>query len=143
MVMQYGESRFMDTIAWQTPQPYRYDRSVPTFSSPVGSICRSSFVSEARFGGRLLKLNIMGIFGSMPKHYVWCINPFTCEICLQVCSYLQDLTLDQKTPIRVLHRRPLAVREKMIHGISATRVDDHLFTMLIRTGAGTYPWVES
>jgi tRNA pseudouridine synthase 10 len=58
-------------------------------------------------------------------------------------SLLQDLKVDQKTPIRVLHRRPLAVREKIIHSISATRVDDHHFTMLIRTGAGTYPFLIS
>uniref|UniRef100_A0A4W4GEC8 tRNA pseudouridine(55) synthase n=1 Tax=Electrophorus electricus TaxID=8005 RepID=A0A4W4GEC8_ELEEL len=49
-----------------------------------------------------------------------------------------DLKIDQKTPLRVLHRRPLAVRQRTIHSMSASYLDTHHFTLLLRTQAGTY-----
>lgn len=39
---------------------------------------------------------------------------------------LEEVVLMQKTPIRVLHRRPLAVREKIIHKIKAKKVASKL-----------------
>lgn len=42
-------------------------------------------------------------------------------------SGLTELTLNQKTPIRVLHRRCLATRQKMIHKMIASPVDDYFF----------------
>ena len=52
---------------------------------------------------------------------------------------VQDMTLQQKTPIRVLHRRSLAVREKIVHSCSAKIIDDHHFDFHLKTQAGTYP----
>lgn len=41
---------------------------------------------------------------------------------LDILNNLNEVTLMQKTPIRVLHRRPLAVREKKIYEMKAQKV---------------------
>ncbi|XP_060687527.1 putative tRNA pseudouridine synthase Pus10 isoform X2 [Hemiscyllium ocellatum] len=51
---------------------------------------------------------------------------------------LQDLKLDQKTPLRVLHRRPLAVRTRVIHNMRVEYIDLHHFRLYLKTQAGTY-----
>lgn len=51
---------------------------------------------------------------------------------------IKELTLDQKTPLRVLHRRALAVRPRLIHSMSAEFRDDHHFYLRLNTQAGTY-----
>jgi tRNA pseudouridine synthase 10 len=48
------------------------------------------------------------------------------------------LTIQQKTPLRVLHRRANAVRERQILQAKATRIDDHHFRFELSTQAGTY-----
>ncbi|KAL1006103.1 hypothetical protein UPYG_G00067910 [Umbra pygmaea] len=50
----------------------------------------------------------------------------------------KELKLAQKTPLRVLHRRPLAVRERVIHTMSTRFLDAHHFHLALRTQAGTY-----
>ncbi|XP_045561861.1 tRNA pseudouridine synthase Pus10 isoform X4 [Salmo salar] len=50
----------------------------------------------------------------------------------------KELKLAQKTPLRVLHRRPLAVRERVIHTMSTCFLDTHHFHLKLRTQAGTY-----
>lgn len=49
-----------------------------------------------------------------------------------------SVTIHQKTPIRVLHRRTLAVRDRVIHSLSAKKIDDHHFNLFLSTQAGTY-----
>ncbi|KAM7419862.1 hypothetical protein PAMA_016799 [Pampus argenteus] len=51
---------------------------------------------------------------------------------------IKDLTLDQKTPLRVLHRRALAVRQRVIHSMNARFLDPHHFHLGLKTQAGTY-----
>ncbi|XP_032228200.2 tRNA pseudouridine synthase Pus10 isoform X2 [Nematostella vectensis] len=51
---------------------------------------------------------------------------------------IKDLRIEQKTPLRVLHRRPLAVRVREVHTMSAQRIDDHHFKLFLKTMAGTY-----
>jgi len=54
---------------------------------------------------------------------------------------INDLTLQQKTPIRVLHRRPLATRERTIYNMSAQLInpsDRCHFLLFLKTQAGTY-----
>lgn len=53
--------------------------------------------------------------------------------------WFQDLTLEQKTPLRVLHRRALAVRPRVIHSMSTRYLDRHHFYLGLKTQAGTYP----
>lgn len=50
------------------------------------------------------------------------------------------IVVKQRTPIRVLHRRPLLTRTRRIYDVVARRVPDYpqLFTLTIRTEAGTY-----
>uniref|UniRef100_A0A3P8ZZI6 tRNA pseudouridine synthase Pus10 n=1 Tax=Esox lucius TaxID=8010 RepID=A0A3P8ZZI6_ESOLU len=50
----------------------------------------------------------------------------------------KELKLAQKTPLRVLHRRPLTVRERVIHTMSTRFLDAHHFHLVLRTQAGTY-----
>ncbi|XP_078086042.1 tRNA pseudouridine synthase Pus10 [Mustelus asterias] len=51
---------------------------------------------------------------------------------------LKDLKLDQKTPLRVLHRRPLAVRTRLIHSMKVEYIDQQHFHLYLKTQAGTY-----
>lgn len=57
---------------------------------------------------------------------------------LDTLATFKDLVLLQKTPIRVLHRRPLASRQRLIHSISAKKIDSHHFRLELSTQAGTY-----
>ncbi|KAF1578893.1 UNVERIFIED_CONTAM: putative tRNA pseudouridine synthase Pus10, partial [Eudyptes pachyrhynchus] len=51
---------------------------------------------------------------------------------------IKELKLDQKTPLRVLHRRPLAVRCRIIHTMQSEYIDEHHFRLHLKTQAGTY-----
>ncbi|XP_064915430.1 tRNA pseudouridine synthase Pus10 isoform X1 [Columba livia] len=51
---------------------------------------------------------------------------------------IKELKLDQKTPLRVLHRRPLAVRCRIIHTMKSQYIDEHHFRLHLKTQAGTY-----
>ncbi|XP_070578817.1 tRNA pseudouridine synthase Pus10-like [Ptychodera flava] len=57
---------------------------------------------------------------------------------LQFLTDVKNLVLKQSTPIRVLHRRPLAVRDKVIHTMSADFINPHHFRLYLCTQAGTY-----
>lgn len=48
------------------------------------------------------------------------------------------LTIQQRTPLRVVHRRANLVRERQILQLEAWRVDDHHFRLEMSTQAGTY-----
>ncbi|KAK2523114.1 Pus10 [Columba livia] len=50
---------------------------------------------------------------------------------------IKELKLDQKTPLRVLHRRPLAVRCRIIHTMKSQYIDEHHFRLHLKTQAGT------
>lgn len=51
---------------------------------------------------------------------------------------LTDITLNQDTPIRVLHRRTLATRERILHSMKAQIVNDNQLRIHLETQAGTY-----
>uniref|UniRef100_F6PZI5 tRNA pseudouridine synthase Pus10 n=1 Tax=Xenopus tropicalis TaxID=8364 RepID=F6PZI5_XENTR len=57
---------------------------------------------------------------------------------LQQLNGLQELKIAQKTPLRVLHRRPLASRSRTIHTMRTEHVDEHHFRLYLKTQAGTY-----
>jgi len=77
------------------------------------------------------------------KRYVavcWSRDDITDDQIAELAA-IKDLTLQQKTPIRVLHRRPLATRERTIHNLSAQLInaeDRHHFLLFLKTQAGTY-----
>ena len=51
---------------------------------------------------------------------------------------IKDLKLQQKTPIRVLHRRTLATRERTVYSLRGEFADSHHFRLFLSTQAGTY-----
>lgn len=51
---------------------------------------------------------------------------------------VKDLMLLQKTPLRVLHRRTLATRERLLHSIQAKMISSNILRMKVETQAGTY-----
>ncbi|XP_003389791.1 PREDICTED: putative tRNA pseudouridine synthase Pus10 [Amphimedon queenslandica] len=51
---------------------------------------------------------------------------------------VSNLTISQKTPIRVLHRRSLATRQRLIYSLKAKWIDSHHFQLDLSTQAGTY-----
>ncbi|XP_077425918.1 tRNA pseudouridine synthase Pus10 isoform X2 [Vanacampus margaritifer] len=53
-------------------------------------------------------------------------------------NHIKDLSVAQKTPLRVLHRRTLAVRRRLIHSMSAELLDRHHLRLGLKTQAGTY-----
>jgi tRNA pseudouridine synthase 10 len=57
---------------------------------------------------------------------------------LKLLDETTNLILKQKTPIRVLHRRTLAVREKVIYSMKTQLLDPHHFRFHLVTQAGTY-----
>lgn len=68
---------------------------------------------------------------------VWTLKPIKKED-LTFIDDIKDLTLDQKTPLRVLHRRALAVRQRVIHSMTTRFLDSHHFHLELKTQAGTY-----
>ncbi|KAM8946944.1 tRNA pseudouridine synthase Pus10 [Pelodytes ibericus] len=57
---------------------------------------------------------------------------------LQMLDNMEELKIAQKTPLRVLHRRPLASRARVIHNMKTEFVDEHHFRLYLKTQAGTY-----
>ena len=57
---------------------------------------------------------------------------------LKVLDENTNLVLKQKTPIRVLHRRTLAVREKVVYSMTTQLLNSHHFRLRLVTQAGTY-----
>jgi len=50
----------------------------------------------------------------------------------------KELVILQKTPIRVLHRRPLLTRKRIIHSMSTQYINERHFLLHLCTSAGTY-----
>lgn len=57
---------------------------------------------------------------------------------LSFLAEIKNLKIHQKTPIRVLHRRSLATRERTIHSLRGEWLDAHHFALRLSTQAGTY-----
>ncbi|XP_068135707.1 tRNA pseudouridine synthase Pus10 isoform X1 [Hyperolius riggenbachi] len=57
---------------------------------------------------------------------------------LEILDNAKELEIVQKTPLRVLHRRPLAGRLRLIHTMRTEYVDEHHFRLYLKTQAGTY-----
>eukprot|EP00042_Codosiga_hollandica_P038487 m.313112 g.313112 ORF g.313112 m.313112 type:complete len:205 (-) comp55408_c0_seq6:30-644(-) len=57
---------------------------------------------------------------------------------LQVINETKNVQLSQRTPIRVLHRRSLADRERCVFNMSYERIKPHFIKLRLSTQAGTY-----
>lgn len=71
------------------------------------------------------------------KALVWTEDEVS-EEQLHKLADVKDVKIFQKTPLRVLHRRPLAVRERCIYSMKPERLDSHSFNLFLKTQAGTY-----
>ncbi|CAG5120797.1 unnamed protein product [Candidula unifasciata] len=67
----------------------------------------------------------------------WCDRELTLAD-IEMLAAIKDLRLQQKTPLRVLHRRTAATRERTIHSLKATKEANNRFKILMSTQAGTY-----
>lgn len=68
---------------------------------------------------------------------VWSEAPLTSEAIAKLDA-IHDLTIDQKTPVRVLHRRTLMTRPKIIHAAKCEVLNKHYMLLRLTTSAGTY-----
>ena len=68
---------------------------------------------------------------------VWAKGEMT-EDKVKVLEQSVNLVIKQRTPIRVLHRRTLAVREKTVFSMETELLDAHHFKLKLVTQAGTY-----
>jgi tRNA pseudouridine synthase 10 len=57
---------------------------------------------------------------------------------MALLSALRDVSLSQRTPLRVLHRRTAGTRDKTVHRVRAQLLGPHFAVMDIETSAGTY-----
>jgi tRNA pseudouridine synthase 10 len=69
---------------------------------------------------------------------VWVKKRITPQDCEKLSTLVKELSLQQTTPIRVLHRRSLAVRDKVIHRLRATYINQHYMHVCLLASAGTY-----
>ncbi|CAF1064698.1 unnamed protein product [Adineta steineri] len=60
------------------------------------------------------------------------------ELDQRLASVPNPIVIEQKTPIRVLHRRTVMTRQRSITELSATVIDPYHFRLLLTTQAGTY-----
>jgi len=75
------------------------------------------------------------------RYTALCVTAGPCpEQNFSVLENFKDLKLMQETPIRVLHRRANAVREKVIHSMHAEKegLKNNMFKLKLVTSAGTY-----
>lgn len=68
---------------------------------------------------------------------VFCEDPIT-PAAISKLETIKDLVIQQKTPVRVLHRRSLLTREKTIFGMKTTYVNPHHFILEIEASGGAY-----
>jgi len=57
---------------------------------------------------------------------------------LRTLDSMVDMVIKQETPIRVLHRRSNAVREKVIHSMAVEPISDGQFKLAVTSSAGAY-----
>lgn len=69
-----------------------------------------------------------------------CSRPLTPDSMNEINQSFKPIVLQQKTPIRVLHRRPLAVRPRTIFQLQLVPIpsSDRTFTLTLVAESGTY-----
>ena len=68
---------------------------------------------------------------------IWTSQPVTPQD-LSFLNEVSNLTISQKTPVRVLHRRSLATRQRLVYSLKVKWIDSHHFQLDLSTQAGTY-----
>ena len=57
---------------------------------------------------------------------------------IEELNSLQDISINQKTPLRVLHRRTLMNREKKVYKVAVKKVNAFCYVVFVLGSAGTY-----
>eukprot|EP00043_Microstomoeca_roanoka_P007423 m.71513 g.71513 ORF g.71513 m.71513 type:complete len:494 (-) comp13822_c0_seq1:134-1615(-) len=68
---------------------------------------------------------------------IWTENPLT-EAQLELINTTKDLVIQQKTPMRVSHRRTLMQRERTIYRMHIQRLESPYYLLELSTQSGTY-----
>eukprot|EP00347_Sterkiella_histriomuscorum_P020730 403336698 len=85
--------------------------------------------------------DLKDIENSKAKAYccvVWLQRRITKKELEKRLNSLVDIEIKQITPIRVLHRRSLMVRDKQIYKVHAEYINQHYFVLHVLASAGTY-----
>ena len=69
--------------------------------------------------------------------FVWVKKEITDED-INKLNGIKDMEINQKTPIRVLHRRSLMERKKKVYEMKAVKVNQHFMILDVIASAGTY-----
>ncbi|CDW74628.1 trna pseudouridine synthase pus10 [Stylonychia lemnae] len=69
---------------------------------------------------------------------VWIQRKITKKELEKRLNCLLNIEIKQTTPIRVLHRRSLMVRDKLIYKVHAEYINQHYFVLHVLASAGTY-----
>ena len=69
--------------------------------------------------------------------FVWVSKELTDDDINKLNS-VKNIEINQKTPLRVLHRRSLMDRKKIIYELKAEKVSDHFMILDVISSAGTY-----
>ena len=88
-------------------------------------------ITETKFVDKSYFEVLKSMENSKIKEYrcvVWCQRKIT-EEDMEMLRNKKNVKLDQKTPIRVLHRRTLKTREKEIYQMKCERLNDHFFVL--------------
>ncbi|CBH17640.1 uncharacterized protein TEOVI_000234200 [Trypanosoma equiperdum] len=101
-------------------------------------------ISELRITDAGILLRMAHHSQSKVKRYrcvVWCSRSIPepeKDRHFQATNAVCDLVVEQRTPVRVLHRRSLQSRNRVIHHIQLVPLNAHWFLMDLETQAGTY-----
>lgn len=97
--------------------------------------CRDFKIVNKFFFDELKKIE-----DSKAKSYccvVWVKRRITKKDC-ELLNSLLNIKVLQRTPVRVLHRRSLMVREKLIYKLRAEYINPHYMELHMLSSAGTY-----
>lgn len=70
--------------------------------------------------------------------FVWVKDKITPEMLRENLDSVRDLTVYQKTPLRVLHRRSLMTREKKFYRLKSEYINPNFFILHVLASAGAY-----
>ncbi|KAG5484745.1 hypothetical protein LSCM1_06566 [Leishmania martiniquensis] len=116
----------------------RFEASI--YASYEGSV----EVSELRRTDASITVRLARHSESKVKRYrcvVWssrAIDDAAIDPHVRAIHAMKDLAIQQKTPLRVLHRRSLHSRPRLIHSMRLTPLNTHWFLLDLETQAGTY-----
>lgn len=70
--------------------------------------------------------------------FIWCSHNISPQFLARRVDQIKDLEIEQKTPMRVLHRRSLLSRKKYIYRMDTEWLNPRFFLLKLETSAGTY-----